>query len=104
MVNISGWNCQKILWHYPDIEPSRQPFPHCSCVPVLLVTSISDLDEDNDTVNLAEAVDEDSDNRSNTALVKLFIQGEQKERSERSCFVKRGRLDFGIPSQRVSCS
>lgn len=52
-----------------------------------------DLDEDDDTMNLTEAVDEDSDNRSNsissinkcqlggfhTAKVELFIQGEQKD-------------------------
>lgn len=116
MVKMSGWNHYKMSWHYPDIEPARQPFPHWSCVSVPLFTFLPDLAEDDYTVNLTEAVDEDSEKRSNssssinncqlgdfhTAKVELFIQGEQKDLVKVLALSK--AAGFGLPSQLASCS
>ena len=90
MVSMSGWNRhKKKSWHYPDIESARRPVPHCSDVPVPVFTSLPDLDPDDDTTSIAEAMDEGSDSSSSsssihdsyledfqTAKVKLFTQGQ----------------------------
>lgn len=51
-------------WHCPDIESARH-VPHCSGVSLSGITSLLNLDQVNDTMNIAKEINEGSNSSIN---------------------------------------
>lgn len=63
MVNMPGWNRQKDpSWHCRDIEFARWRVPHFSGDPIPAFTTLADMYQNDETMNISEAMHEASDN------------------------------------------
>lgn len=102
-MNILGWNRhKKKKWHYPDRESTRRPVLYCSNVLVPVFALLPDLDADDDSTNIVEAMNKGSDSCSSssssisdsyfgdfqTENVNFFTQGQLND------FVKKRQQNF----------
>lgn len=72
-VIMSGWNCHiKNRGTILFFESARRPVPHYGGAPVPDFTPLPDLDPDDDTMNVAEAMDEASDSSSNKSSISIY--------------------------------